>query len=98
KDFTQAEQLSLPITLAILVLTFGGLLIAGVPVLLAMSAVFGAMGLTALASQLMPVPDATQSVILLIGLAVGVDYSIFYLARVRQERAHGAGKLDAIDI
>ena len=68
-------------------MTFGGLLIAGTPLVLAMSAVMGAFGLTALASQLMPVPDVTQSVILLIGLAVGVDYSIFYLARQRQERA-----------
>ena len=68
---------------------FGGLLIAGIPVLLAMSAVVAALGLTAVASQLLPVTDVTQSVILLIGLAVGVDYSIFYLARERQERAQG---------
>src|SRR3954469_16542066 len=98
KDFAQAEKLSLPITLLILIVTFGGLLIAGTPLLLAMSAVMGAFGLTALASQLMPVPDATQSVILLIGLAVGVDYSIFYLARQRQERAAGHSKIDSIDI
>jgi putative drug exporter of the RND superfamily len=98
KDFAQAEQLSLPITLLILVVTFGGLLLAGIPVVLAMSAVMGAFGLTALASQLMPVPDATQSVILLIGLAVGVDYSLFYLARQRQEQHAGHTKLDSIDI
>ncbi len=89
KDFEKAEQLSLPITLLILVIAFGGLLIAGIPVLLAMSAVFSALGLTAVASQLLPVTDVTQSVILLIGLAVGVDYSIFYIARERQERARG---------
>ncbi len=98
KDFAQAEKLSLPITLVILIVTFGGLLIAGIPLVLAMSAVMGAFGLTALASQLMPVPDVTQSVILLIGLAVGVDYSIFYLSRQRQERAAGHTKLDSIDI
>ena len=99
KDFQKAEQLSLPITLLILVVAFGGLLIAGIPVLLAMSAVVAAFGLTsAVASQLLPVTDVTQSVILLIGLAVGVDYSIFYIARERQERARGAGKVDAIEI
>src|SRR4051812_45600893 len=98
KDFAQAEQLSLPITLLILVVTFGGLLVAGIPLVLAMSAVMGAFGLTALASQLMPVPDATQSVILLIGLAVGVDSSLFYLSRQRQEQAAGHTKLDSIDI
>ncbi len=98
KDFEKAEQLSLPITLLILVIAFGGLLIAGIPVALAMSAVLAALGLTAVASQLLPVTDVTQSVILLIGLAVGVDYSIFYIARERQERAKGVGRLDAIEI
>ncbi len=98
KDFEKAEQLSLPITLLILVIAFGGLLIAGIPVALAMSAVMAALGLTAVASQLLPVTDVTQSVILLIGLAVGVDYSIFYIARERQERAKGAGRVDAIEI
>ena len=63
-----------------------------------MSAVIAALGLTAVASQLLPVTDVTQSVILLIGLAVGVDYSIFYIARQRQERARGAGEVDAIEI
>ena len=92
KDFEKAEQLSLPITLLILVIAFGGLLIAGIPVALAMSAVLAALGLTAVASQLLPVTDVTQSVILLIGLAVGVDYSIFYIARERQERAKGVGR------
>ena len=98
KDFKKAEQLSLPITLLILVIAFGGLLIAGIPVALAMSAVMAALGLTAVASQLLPVTDVTQSVILLIGLAVGVDYSIFYIARQRQERARGEGPVDAIEI
>jgi putative drug exporter of the RND superfamily len=98
KDFQKAEQLSLPITLLILVIAFGGLLIAGIPVALAMSAVMSALGLTAVASQLLPVTDVTQSVILLIGLAVGVDYSIFSIARQRQERARGAGEIDAIEI
>ena len=98
KDFEKAEKLSLPITLLILVIAFGGLLIAGIPVLLAMSAVFSALGLTAVASQLLPVTDVTQSVILLIGLAVGVDYSIFYIARERQERARGDDRIDSIEI
>ena len=62
-----------------------------------MSAVLAALGLTAVASQLLPVTDVTQSVILLIGLAVGVDYSIFYIARERQERAR-ASAVDAIEI
>jgi putative drug exporter of the RND superfamily len=98
KDFAKAEQLSIPITLAILVIAFGGLVIAGIPVALAMSAVVGAGGLTAIASQWMPVSNVTKSVTLLIGLAVGVDYSIFYLARQRRERQAGKGRVDAIEI
>ena len=98
EDFKKAEKLSLPLTLLILVFAFGGLVLAGIPVLLAMSAVAAAGGLTAISSHLLPVTDVTQSVILLIGLAVGVDYSIFYLARQRRERALGNGKVDAIEI
>ena len=98
EDFKKAETLSLPLTLLILVFAFGGLVAAGIPVLLAMSAVGAAGGLTALTSHLLPVTDVTQSVILLIGLAVGVDYSIFYLARERRERAEGKTTIDAIEI
>jgi RND superfamily putative drug exporter len=60
-----------------------------VPVLLAFSAVLGSVGLSALASHVFHASDATQSVILLMGMAVGVDYSLFYLKREREERAAG---------
>jgi RND superfamily putative drug exporter len=98
KDFQRAELFSIPVTLAILLVAFGALIAAAVPVLLALSAVSAAMGLSALASHLMPAQDATSSVILLIGLAVGVDYSLFYLKREREERARGAGHIDAVEI
>jgi RND superfamily putative drug exporter len=97
-DFTKAEMLSLPVTLLILVIAFGALIAAGVPVLMALSSVAAAMGLSALASQLVPAVDAVNSVILLIGLAVGVDYSLFYLRREREERAKGRAHLDAVEI
>jgi putative drug exporter of the RND superfamily len=98
KDFSRAEQLSVPISLAILVLVFGALLAAGVPVLLALSSVIAAIGLSALVSHLAPASDSVSSVILLIGLAVGVDYSLFYVRRAREERARGASTLDAVEI
>jgi RND superfamily putative drug exporter len=97
-DFRQAEVLSLPITLAVLIVAFGALVAAAVPVVLALSAVGAAIGLTAFASQVMPVDQAVSSVILLIGMAVGVDYSLFYLRRQREERDRGASALRAIDI
>lgn len=97
-DFARAELLSLPVTLGILLLAFGALFAAGVPVLLALSAVGGALGLTAMVSQLLPVSEAVSSVVLLIGMAVGVDYSLFYVRRAREERARGAGARAALDV
>jgi uncharacterized membrane protein YdfJ with MMPL/SSD domain len=85
----KATSLSLPITLAILVLAFGALAAAGVPVLLAISAVLATMGLIAIPSHIAPVDTAVSEIILLIGMAVGVDYALFYLRREREERAAG---------
>ncbi|MFD0584625.1 MMPL family transporter [Dactylosporangium darangshiense] len=98
KDFKRAEYLSLPVTFAILIVAFGALIAAGIPVLLALSSVAAALGLSTLASHLVPSTDTTSSVILLIGMAVGVDYSLFYLRREREERAKGREHLDAVEI
>ncbi|WP_410813087.1 MMPL family transporter [Micromonospora sp. 067-2] len=98
KDFKRAELLSLPVTLAILIIAFGALIAASVPVLLALSSVAAAMGLSTLASHLVPATDTTAPVILLIGMAVGVDYSLFYVRREREERAKGRSGLDAVEI
>ncbi|MGK5672062.1 MMPL family transporter [Micromonospora sp. URMC 106] len=98
EDFKRAELLSLPVTLVILIIAFGALIAAGVPVLLALSSVAAAMGLSTLASHLVPATDTTASVILLIGMAVGVDYSLFYVRREREERAKGRSGLDAVEI
>jgi RND superfamily putative drug exporter len=98
EDFKKAEMLSVPITLAILVVAFGALVAATVPVVLALTAVAGTMGLLGIASQLIPVDENAFSVILLVGLAVGVDYSLFYIRREREERAKGHDKADALDI
>jgi RND superfamily putative drug exporter len=89
EDFARAEQLSLPITLLVLLFAFGALVAAGLPVILAFSAVLASMGLSAFLSHLVPAADATKSIILLVGMAVGVDYSLFYLRREREERAAG---------
>jgi RND superfamily putative drug exporter len=98
KDFQRAEIFSLPVTLAILLIAFGALIAAAVPLVLALSAVVAAIGLSAAASQLVPAVDVVNSVILLIGMAVGVDYSLFYLRREREERARGRGHVDAVEI
>ncbi len=89
KDFQKAEMTSLPLTLLILVLAFGALVAAGIPLLLALSGVLATMGLTQIVSHFQPVASGVDNLILLIGLAVGVDYALFYLRRAREFRAAG---------
>jgi uncharacterized membrane protein YdfJ with MMPL/SSD domain len=96
-DFKKAQRLSLPITLAILVLAFGALAAAGVRLLLALTAVMATLGLVAIPSQFAPVDKAISEVILLIGMAVGVDYALFYLRREREERAAGKSSEAALE-
>jgi RND superfamily putative drug exporter len=98
KDFSKAEELSVPISLFVLLFAFGALVAALLPIGLAMSAVAGAIGLLAFASRVNPVNEAASSVLLLVGLAVGVDYSLFYLKREREERAKGASPDAALRI
>jgi uncharacterized membrane protein YdfJ with MMPL/SSD domain len=70
---------------------------AGIPMLLGLTAVMAAIGLLSVPSQLWAMDDSANSVILLIGLAVGVDYSLFYLKREREERAAGKGREAALE-
>jgi RND superfamily putative drug exporter len=96
KDFARAERLSLPLTFLILLFAFGAFVAAGVPVLLAFSAVLGSIGLSALVSHVAHASETTSSVILLMGMAVGVDYSLFYVKREREEKAAGHAGRDAL--
>ncbi len=96
-DFKRAEITSLPITLIILILAFGALLAAFVPLVLAVTAVAAAIGLIGPISQLWPVDESISSVVLLIGLAVGVDYALFYIRREREERAAGRSEEAALE-
>ena len=89
--FKKAERLSIPITFLIMLVAFGAFVAAGLPVLLAFSAVLGSIGLASVASHVVHASDSMNSVILLMGMAVGVDYSLFYLRREREERRAGHG-------
>lgn len=97
-DLGTAANISLPITLLILLIAFGAIIAAGVPVLLALAAVGSATGLSALVSHVIPDSGSTSSMILLMGMAVGVDYSLFYVKRARAERHRGRTHLDAIEV
>jgi RND superfamily putative drug exporter len=98
KDLERAELLSIPVTLLVLLVAFGAVIAAGIPIVLALSAVVAASGLSAVASHLFPSVNTVDSVMLLIGMAVGVDYSLFYLRREREERAAGRSRIDAVRI
>jgi uncharacterized membrane protein YdfJ with MMPL/SSD domain len=96
-DMHRAEVTSLPLTIAILVIAFGALVAAGLPVLLAFSAVLAATGLNQLVSHAVPTDQQTLSaIILMIGMAVGIDYSLFYLRREREERQRGKSPHEAL--
>jgi uncharacterized membrane protein YdfJ with MMPL/SSD domain len=97
EDLAKAGELSLPLTLIILTLTFGTLVAAGVPLLIGITAVLAALGLVAIPSTFLPVDANLPAVVLLIGLAVGVDYSLFYLRREREERAAGRSERSALE-
>lgn len=91
-DARKAQYTSLPVTLVILVIAFGALTTAGVPLLLGVTAVLAALGLLGPMSHLIPVSAGQiDAVVALIGLAVGVDYSMFYLRRKLEERQAGLG-------
>ncbi|WP_438486852.1 MMPL family transporter [Streptomyces sp. S186] len=92
-DLALSEAITLPATLITLLLAFGSLVMATVPLLLALSSIAAAMGLSMVASHLLPDAGVGTNVIILIGLAVGVDYTLFYLKREREERARSAGRL-----
>ena len=97
-DFRKAEETSVPITLILLLAVFGALIAAGIPLLLAASAVITAISLLAIPGHWLPVGQDASEVVLLIGMAVGVDYSLFYLRREREERAKGATVGEALRI
>ncbi|HEX8205033.1 MAG TPA: MMPL family transporter [Solirubrobacteraceae bacterium] len=98
EDFQKAETLSLPITLLILIVAFGAIVAAGLPLLLGISAVAITIGLLAPISSAVPVDESISSVILLVGLAVGIDYCLFYIRRERDERAAGRDNEAALEV
>ena len=98
QDFRKAEITSIPVSLALLLIVFGALIAAGIPLLLAGTAVTSAISLLAIPSRWLPIGSTTSSIVLLVGMAVGIDYSLFYLRRTREERAAGHDTREALRI
>jgi uncharacterized membrane protein YdfJ with MMPL/SSD domain len=96
-DLHRAEILSVPVTFFVLIFAFGSLVAAAVPVLLALTAVAAAFGLLGPISQAVPIDDSVRTVLVLIGMAVGVDYALFYIIRSREERRRGRPPHEALE-
>ena len=98
EDFAQATFLNLPITFVILILAFGAVLAAFVPLILAFTAVFVAVAILTVISQVFALDEAYQQIVLLMGLATGIDYALFVITRYRNERRAGRSKDDALRV
>jgi putative drug exporter of the RND superfamily len=98
QDFRKAEVTSVPVSLVLLLIVFGALIAAGIPLLLAGTAVISAISLLAIPSRWLPIDSTTSSIVLLVGMAVGIDYSLFYLRPTREERAAGHDTTEALRI
>ncbi|GAA2764223.1 MMPL family transporter [Streptomyces paradoxus] len=95
EDLALSEAITLPVTLLTLLVVFGSVTMAGVPLLLALSSIAAAVGLSMVVSHVSPDAGVGTNVILMIGLAVGVDYTLFHLKREREERARSGGRLSS---
>jgi RND superfamily putative drug exporter len=96
EDLLNGETIGIPIALIVLVIVFGAAVAAGVPMVLALLGIVAAMGLTGAVSQVLPINSFVMNLVTMIGLAVGIDYSLFIVQRFREERRKGLEKVDAI--
>lgn len=96
KDLLRGEGIGLPAALIILLFVFGAAVAAGVPVALGFGGIVVSFGATALISRVFGISSLTMNMITMIGLAVGIDYTLFIVERFREERAAGVDKVDAI--
>ena len=97
-DLRKGEGIGVPIALVILLIVFGAVVAAGLPLLLSLIAITMAVGLTALVGQTFDVSVFAINMVSMMGLATGIDYSLFIISRFREERARGRDKIDAIAV
>ena len=96
KDLARGEGFGAGIAFLILLVVFGALVAAFVPLILAVIAIIVAFALATLLSQGSELSFFVTNIITMIGLAVGIDYALFVVDRYREERRHGNAKIDAI--
>ncbi len=95
-DMEKAEIFGVPAALVVLVIVFGTPVAAGLPLLLSILSIVVALAITGLIGQLYPMNTFMLNVLTMMGLAVGIDYTLFVISRYREERARGLAKIDAI--
>jgi RND superfamily putative drug exporter len=98
QDLRRGESIGAAVALIVLIIVFGALVAAGLPLLLGVVAIVVAIGLATIVGSFFNLAFMTTNVITMIGLAVGIDYSLFIVERYREERRHGLPKLDAIEV
>ena len=96
KDLQRGEIFGVPAALIVLLLVFGAVLAACMPILLSIISIVLALALTALIGQVYPMNTFVLNILTMMGLAVGIDYTLFVISRYREERARGLAKIDAI--
>lgn len=96
RDLRTGETIGISVAMVTLVLVFGAVTAALIPIILAIIAIGVAIGATAIAGQFMELSFFVTNMITMMGLAVGIDYSLFIVARFREERTNGLEKVDAI--
>ncbi len=98
EDFANMILVTMALVLGLMLIAFRGVVAATVPLIMAVSAIFTALGVAALVSHVFPMVEFVAQVVLLMGMAVGVDYSLFIVSRYRNERRAGRPKLEAITV
>jgi uncharacterized membrane protein YdfJ with MMPL/SSD domain len=97
EDLANGElQFGLPAALIVLLIVFGSVVGGLIPLLMAIVAIVVGLALTALVGQAFPLSVFATNMLTGMGLALGIDYSLFVLSRYREERLHGREELDAI--
>ncbi|MGI8404387.1 MAG: MMPL family transporter [Thermomicrobiales bacterium] len=97
EDTSKDITIGLPVAGVVLIVVFGALIAAFLPLLLGIIAIGATMGAVGLLSNLFVMQSQTMILATMIGLAVGIDYALFFMERFREERRHGALKVDAIE-
>jgi RND superfamily putative drug exporter len=97
REIAGAEAVGLPIAVVILLVAFGTVVSAGLPLMLAVCGLFTSFGVIVLLMTLRSFNAFVESAMAMLGLAIGIDYALLLVRRFREERARGGGDLEVIE-